>query len=1669
MANIQRNFIAGRMNKSLDERLISNGEYINAINVRLGSTEDSEIGSVENSKGNIPLTTLQYVDGTRLSSQARCIGAFEDGADLVIYWFVHDPAFTQGATGKLDMIVSYDVETGELIYHVISIDDGNGINTTLNFNPNYLITGVDKIENLLFFTDNYNPPRVININKNYGDPRPAVLTDDFNADDILVIKKPPTSAPTIQTIYVAGQSDTYLEDKFICFAYRYKYENNEYSALSQFSPPAFKPGAFAFSSNSFLNEGMINQYNAVNITFATGSSKVTDIQLCFKEADSNQVKIFQTYNKRQNGWTTANQSVTKQFNKKTIFTVLPDSEILRLYDNVPQLAKAQTLMGNRLVYGNYFEGYDLVDSDGSRINFDFSTNVQSEEINYTSISSNVGKGTNYTYDFNPPSSPPLDVEIDDSTIYLDLSNLLPSATKSNDLVPGTTISLQFGIAYSYQEVSLAPPGVPFSEIYYVTWSYTLIDTYTSVNDLYLSTDFQEKIGIGGASGTIQTVANASNGRTLTDLFNAALPVSFDSQYDTLVQTGRTNLTPALPDPGEGLYLVPPGVSGNKIGIQLNAALYNSSGIAPLLIAYFRAVDVSASVQTAPSISSLHSNRGYELGIVYMDDFNRASTAQVSPLNAVNLDCSYSNKRNYIQAKIPTTQKPPYWATKYKFVIKPTGGNYQTIYSNIVYDDQGSGASYFLLDGENAAKVEQGDRLIVKADNQGVRRNCTYATVLEKETKAAGFIEIYDAAGVKIDVLGGTYMKINTSNFSALAGSEAIVAQGPYKANSALPSDSYPVVAYPFFTINNQSGTGSVYSVYDVPVGTRIEMSITFTRNGVRENTDAGCTKKNYTLSETFTSSRDYDNMLEWFQGDNVSSILENGIEDIAENVTITNTYIAPPNSQAAPPFGGPQGTFTNSRTSAQIENANLFGSTATDPNADFYYRLYTDTSTTDAAGNALVYLLVSGSEGCYSGGNETRNRISYVEVNFTVFRADSTFVFETAPEDALPDLWYENNESYDISGGLHLGNVQNQTKNPTTGEITQQAIINTGFFNCYTFGNGVESNKIRDSITGKQVTLGNRVFTTSNEEYKAAHRLADLTYSGVYNDESNINKLNEFNLGLLNFKALEETYGDVEILYARETDILVLQEDKISYVLAGKNLLSDATGGGAVTSVPEVLGTQIARIEEYGISNHPESFAAFGEHKYFSDAKRNVVIKLTGTSAQNETLTVISNQGMRSWFRDLFAEASATQKLGGYDPYMHEYVFVTNTIVKPETELCTACGVTKNITIVAGQEYVYCVELGEDVGPSSNNSYVYIDYVIPFENTDLIVTEGTEQQIISETGDDLETEGQVSGTGYTIQAIYDGVTYTTGVVYQSGELVFPKPTSTPTEVVLIVTTNAVVDDTIQVTVKCPGPELFSVYSITLTTNANAGQFIHTEYNWSSSSVQSPTQSDLVTFINSANDPIVSQYRELEGGQGTGIIPEDGSTITMRVNKFNFDNFVFDPNENEFRYLRTDALYENNSTDINILLAASVQATPINTANAPDLYTAQFGLPSGGTKLYLVYDLRNSIGQELCYSASDFFDSCCNCTFTPTPVPAPTPTPVPAIPTYDYFIGIDCVSLQAVYLKANTTLGIVVGDEVQYSSGGTVIGCASLYATGGNAINGEVTVEVTGCGDSRCSV
>ena len=121
---------------------------------------------------------------------------------------------------------------------------GSTSDTTLNFNPTYLVTGIDLVEDQLFFTDDFNPPRVINVKRNYANPVGNV--DQFTAEELLVIKKPPVEAPTFTLNFTPGEED-YLEERFICFGYRYKYADNQYSATSQFSEPAFSPKPFSFS------------------------------------------------------------------------------------------------------------------------------------------------------------------------------------------------------------------------------------------------------------------------------------------------------------------------------------------------------------------------------------------------------------------------------------------------------------------------------------------------------------------------------------------------------------------------------------------------------------------------------------------------------------------------------------------------------------------------------------------------------------------------------------------------------------------------------------------------------------------------------------------------------------------------------------------------------------------------------------------------------------------------------------------------------------------------------------------------------------------------------------------------------------------------------------------------------------------------------------------------------------------------------------------------------------------------------------------------------------------------------------------------------------------------------------------------------------------------------
>ena len=82
-----KSFIQGIMNKDLDERLIPDGQYRDALNIEVSASEGAGVGALENIKGNTNVSNQSF------TANAKTIGAVADEANNNIYWFVSDTDF----------------------------------------------------------------------------------------------------------------------------------------------------------------------------------------------------------------------------------------------------------------------------------------------------------------------------------------------------------------------------------------------------------------------------------------------------------------------------------------------------------------------------------------------------------------------------------------------------------------------------------------------------------------------------------------------------------------------------------------------------------------------------------------------------------------------------------------------------------------------------------------------------------------------------------------------------------------------------------------------------------------------------------------------------------------------------------------------------------------------------------------------------------------------------------------------------------------------------------------------------------------------------------------------------------------------------------------------------------------------------------------------------------------------------------------------------------------------------------------------------------------------------------------------------------------------------------------------------------------------------------------
>ena len=172
MAEVKNNFLGAKMNKDVDPRIIPPGEYRNALNLQINKSEGSNVGDLQTSLGNEIAVDFKLITGNSLNVNFQCIGSYADEKSNTIIFFFTDYNQPAGSPVYNELAKNYIYMYNDLNGAVTKLVEG----AFLNFSITNPIIGVNLLEELLFWTDNRNQPRKINIVT--AQQQPGYYTDE---------------------------------------------------------------------------------------------------------------------------------------------------------------------------------------------------------------------------------------------------------------------------------------------------------------------------------------------------------------------------------------------------------------------------------------------------------------------------------------------------------------------------------------------------------------------------------------------------------------------------------------------------------------------------------------------------------------------------------------------------------------------------------------------------------------------------------------------------------------------------------------------------------------------------------------------------------------------------------------------------------------------------------------------------------------------------------------------------------------------------------------------------------------------------------------------------------------------------------------------------------------------------------------------------------------------------------------------------------------------------------------------------------------------------------------------------------------------------------------------------------------------------------------------------
>ena len=389
MAEIKNSFLSSKMNQDLDDRLIPNGQYRTALNISIGKSENSDIGTLQNILGNTLIGAENVIIGL------ECIGYYMDNTNNRIFQFL---------TNEGD-------NDPDPIYHQITVYDFSDNTYTvlaegefLNFSKSYPITGITLIENLLYWTDYNNQPRKINISSAFNAPASSAAPYYTNEDHISVAKYAPvesmslykkvvttntttvTASTTIpvasatglvigmtlltetytsnEFVFIVGITGTnitvstpvtlsantelvflistmtdqsedpywpgdpaYLKERYVRFSYRFRLDDGEYTLMAPFTQIAFIPNQKGYFISGDENEA----YTSTVLNWF--ENNVNNIQLLVPFPDL-----------------TSNVAQSYKIQSLDILYKESDAQIVKVLDTIPAAQFAQNTLSNSNIY-----------------------------------------------------------------------------------------------------------------------------------------------------------------------------------------------------------------------------------------------------------------------------------------------------------------------------------------------------------------------------------------------------------------------------------------------------------------------------------------------------------------------------------------------------------------------------------------------------------------------------------------------------------------------------------------------------------------------------------------------------------------------------------------------------------------------------------------------------------------------------------------------------------------------------------------------------------------------------------------------------------------------------------------------------------------------------------------------------------------------------------------------------------------------------------------------------------------------------------------------------------------------------------------------------------------------------------------------------------------------